>query len=590
MKKIFNLLFLACVSIAFTACQNDDSDFENATGLLKLSVGVDVSTVVRDYDPTQIAVQVVDSDGSVVAETDDYTEWSSGVTLDAGTYTVNASSSGFDGDSGFDNAYYTGTADVTISAGVTTSTSITCTLANVKVTVNYSDEFLAAFTDVDVTVQDVDASYTAVQFTTDEERSAYFPVADLLVSYSVTNSSGQTNSDTYTISGVQARDHYIINFTVEEDATGYLNGLSIAIGSNNVYTYTFYVNPEDVVLSATLSDNAWATFAYLSASDLLVSPTDVEVPTEVSFLYRESGEEEWSSVEATLTDGVYEAKVTGLSDATEYEYKLASTDGTIEMKDESALTFTTEEATQFVNSSFEDWYQSGNYWYVTDEDSYNDDVYCWDTSNKGSALLGSSYNTTTSSSDYVVSGDYSAKLESKYVLVKFAAASLYYGRFDSANLLYMSAELDWGIDFVSRPTSFQGYYIYSPVEIGYVGSDQPEDTVEKGDMDLCAIYIALATTTYHIDSSDTSTFVDFENDDNIIAYGELPEEDCVDTGEEWVQFNIPLKYKTLTETPQYLIVVCSSSKYGDYFTGGKGSTLYLDDFELVYGDEPTLWE
>jgi hypothetical protein len=37
-------------------------------------------------------------------------------------------------------------------------------------------------------------------------------------------------------------------------------------------------------------------------------------------------------------------------------------------------------------------------------------------------------------------------------------------------------------------------------------------------------------------------------------------------------------------------VVCSSSKYGDYFTGGDGSIMYLDDFSLIYDDEPTMWK
>ena len=34
--------------------------------------------------------------------------------------------------------------------------------------------------------------------------------------------------------------------------------------------------------------------------------------------------------------------------------------------------------------------------------------------------------------------------------------------------------------------------------------------------------------------------------------------------------------------PKYIIVVASSSKYGDYMEGGKGSTMWLDDLELVY--------
>jgi len=43
-----------------------------------------------------------------------------------------------------------------------------------------------------------------------------------------------------------------------------------------------------------------------------------------------------------------------------------------------------------------------------------------------------------------------------------------------------------------------------------------------------------------------------------------------------------LEYKDLKRIPKYIIVVASSSKYGDYMEGGKGSTMWLDDLELVY--------
>ena len=56
-----------------------------------------------------------------------------------------------------------------------------------------------------------------------------------------------------------------------------------------------------------------------------------------------------------------------------------------------------------------------------------------------------------------------------------------------------------------------------------------------------------------------------------------------------MEFNIPLKYKNLTDQPTHIIVVCSSSKYGDYMTGGAGSTLYVDDLSLIYDGTPTIW-
>jgi hypothetical protein len=34
--------------------------------------------------------------------------------------------------------------------------------------------------------------------------------------------------------------------------------------------------------------------------------------------------------------------------------------------------------------------------------------------------------------------------------------------------------------------------------------------------------------------------------------------------------------------------VFSASKYGDYFHGGEGSTLYVDDFSFEYGENPIV--
>ena len=75
------------------------------------------------------------------------TDWTelSGVQLEleAGTYTINASSNGFDGsESGFDIPYYAGSAQVTIPKGKEVTANIICTLANVKVTVNFDATFV----------------------------------------------------------------------------------------------------------------------------------------------------------------------------------------------------------------------------------------------------------------------------------------------------------------------------------------------------------------------------------------------------------------------------------------------------------------
>ena len=70
-----------------------------------------------------------------------------------------------------------------------------------------------------------------------------------------------------------------------------------------------------------------------------------------------------------------------------------------------------------------------------------------------------------------------------------------------------------------------------------------------------------------------------KNDSHVIAYQEMIVDQTVSN---WTEFKLDLEYRSLTRQPKYIIVVCSASKYGDYFTGGEGSTLWIDDFELIY--------
>ena len=201
---------------------------------------------------------------------------------------------------------------------------------------------------------------------------------------------------------------------------------------------------------------------------------------------------------------------------------------------------------------------------------------------------------TQAVTDFVhTQGGKAAKLESGKVDLMggiFAAASLYTGSFGSTNIWTQTATVNFGQSFTARPIALKGFYKYTPNVINLVKNVPAGVTIVKDQtLDQCAIYIALAKKTYTIDNGNQSTFIDFKNDENIIAYGELPSGAATE-GDGYVEFNIPLKSKNLTDQPTHIIVVCSSSKYGDYMTGGAGSTLYVDDLSLIYDGTPTIWE
>lgn len=593
MKKIYLFLFVILSTLSITSCQQDD--LNDNIGYLRIEVGTNAyvdTRIAADYNPKQIALQILDSKGGIVESTDDW-ETLSGqqIRLAAGTYTVKASSNGFDGsESGFDIPYYAGSQQITVQTGKEVTANITCTLANVKVTVNYDQSFIDAFQSATATVKSAMEGVNELSFRMgDELKPAYFPVADLTATISVTNHSGQQFSQDTPITNVKARKHYILNFKVAE--TGDIGGVSVSVdGTETVYTFTFNVSTEASTKLGAEPANAWSNFAYLEGS--ILSSSEELDPTSMHFEYKKADAEEWQTISANYNSGnqKFTATLTGLIPATQYTYRLAY-EKSGEAYASDPVTFTTEEATTLPNGNMDDWYKNGRTWYPVSESDYSTSGSFWDSSNPGTttgagALV--NVNPTQGNSSIVhTSGGQSAELKSQYAsafgIGKFAAASLYSGKFNSL-VGTNGAKIDFGQKFASRPTGLHGWFRYTSGKIDYRGDKTPAGLGEKGTDDLCSIYMAIAKAPHQLDNTQTSTFFDFENDDNIIAYGELPDAEAVSTNNEWKEFNVELKYKDITpQTEYYLIIVCSSSKYGDYFTGSTGSTMYVDDLELLYG-------
>lgn len=611
MKKIYSLLFLLCVFIV--SCQIDN-DLLNNIGYLRLNVNANNSVTTKSipegYNPKQIAVQIINSKGEIVKETDDSQTWNIPITLETGTYTVKASSNGFDGqESGFDIPYYAASKEITIQSGKELQETITCTLANVKVTVKFDETFLKKFKGRSINVQVGDLTnknkFAPLTFTTTETRSAYFPVGNLYATITINNPDNQYQP--YTLrqefTNVQAKDHYILNYKVKE--TGSSN-ITVAVDpTTHEYSYTFTVSTE-ASNKAELITGSWGNTAYLKAENVTLG-TGVNAEG-ITFQYRvkkseqdKTGEINWIDVETTVEGSNYTAILLGLTASTSYEYRLATAEGeTIGNISE----FTTSEAENnetLYNGNFDVWNEVGNTWYPNEKGkSY------WDSSNpgttQGAASIVNKNPTTGVSNPIHTEGGQAACLKSEFISVnmgffkieKFAAASLYVGAFDKLSGTD-GAIINFGQPFTSRPISLKGYFQYAPVAIDKVGGNQPANTVKKGDMDICSIFIILSKGKYTVNNVDVSTLLTEEkvkNSNQFIAYGELPASECVSTNGQWKEFNIPLKYKekSFSDKPTHLIIVCTSSKYGDYFTGGVGSTLYLDDFELIYDGVPTIWK
>lgn len=159
------------------------------------------------------------------------------------------------------------------------------------------------------------------------------------------------------------------------------------------------------------------------------------------------------------------------------------------------------------------------------------------------------------------------------------SGSLFTGKFDIlAAITDKLSSTKFGIAYDKKPLRFKGYYKYTPGEKFIDGTDV-ENIVTKDQTDECAIQAVL----YEAETDDfTLTGHDINDSDKRVAVAALSDGTAKAA---WTSFDIPftwLEGKTYDPAKKYkLAIVCSSSKEGDLFKGAGGSTLLIDEFEVV---------
>ena len=598
MKKILSA-FVAMLAIVMSSCTNDlATGAENQeVGYLTLNIK-SVSTtynnetraVPDEYNAKQLYVEIVNSRGEVVKRTNDHTQWANtNITLPSGTYTVNASSSGWDGnDSGRDIPYYAGSTKVQVVVGEKAEAKITCTLANVKVSVKFDDTVVKAFKSAYVEVSSAVAGIATQSFTMSYDETlkpAYFPVGKLTAKLTVINLKGEKYTMSTDFTDVKARDHFILNYTTSPTGDG--NFTVVADGTETQYTYTFSVPTSASTVLLVNDVNAWSNFAWVEGS---IPTAQGTIDNQyVKFQYKADSDADWTTAAATFASDVYKATLTNLAPNTNYTIRLTYDDGT-ESFNSSERTFKTEGAKALPNGNLDDWcqgkYSNRNCTYPNSLADYNAGSMFWDTSNPGSSLA-STMVTTQETTDVHTAGGSAARLASQVVAIKFAAASLYAGSFGSLKGM-SGALINFGQTWSDRPTQLKGWFKYSGGAINNNNGAPAGVTITKNvTPDLWSAYVVLTDEPCAFDNTDIAgTAWNYETDSRVVAYGAVPDDKCINT-DTWTEFTIDIDYHDLKRKPKYIMVVFSSSKYGDYFTGCASSVLLLDDLELVYG-EPTI--
>ncbi len=345
----------------------------------------------------------------------------------------------------------------------------------------------------------------------------------------------------------------------------YYLSLDLIDARNRYSAATIVLSVTSPVEAEATSVKPWAGFAILGGRWFTEGR-----PSGLRFQWKKAGDAEWTDYTGSVSyddaAATFSAELYGLQASTSYVFRV-KTDKEEETRE---VNFSTVAAGTIPNLSFDDWYQDGNAWYP----GANSTSRVWDSANGGTASFGT-VPTTPESSD-VVRGK-AARLESTAVKVvvvtKFAAGNVYIG--DFVKVSGVGAELDWGIPFSSRPLALHGYYKYSPKAIDF--AEDPYKS-KMGQTDACSIkmYLCDWSAKFRVNTS-KKTFLQ-DDDPSIIAMCDFTS-DVATNG--YVEFTFPLQYRD-ARTPKYVVIVGAASRLGDYFTGGKGSTLWLDELSLVY--------
>ena len=379
---------------------------------------------------------------------------------------------------------------------------------------------------------------------------------------------------------------FIKNLRITPDNETYMMSVTVIDKFDRYARCDFEFTIVSDIQAETVSATPWSSFAILKGR--FFSRT---APSGITFQYKKKADPDTAWIEiddemnVDLTTLTYSYRLKGLELDTEYEYRATSDKDKQDHKVATSSSFKTyrTEGTIY-NLSFDDWVKVGKAWYATNNSNDVNTGLIWDSANEGTSdILGQSLVPTVPEETIVIEGK-AARMESGELLGNFAAGNLYTGDFGSATISPVGAKLKWGVPFTSRPLALKGWYRYEPEKINRTSSSYSH---LSGQDDFCQIQIFLTTWKEQFEiSTGDNRFVDTSTaNKEIVAFGGIISQDNTTDNEGnrdgYIPFLIPLEYRSLVE-PTYIVISCAASRYGDYFTGGLGSTLYVDEFELIY--------
>ena len=519
----------------------------------------------------------------------------------------------------WDQPSYKGSTHFAVAAGNTAATpvKVVANISNAITKVTFANGIATgerAFSDYLFTIAD-EAGNTLEYTSAKSGALGYFIIADgafeptLAWSFTGTLNNGEAFAQNGSFIVAQGKQ-YNINLTYTE-RNGKL-GFSLLVDTTLEDMYNDVIfEPTATGISTTKKSDIWASHTTFNA-DVDITEYD---PTKVYFEYTASngGNPDWSAAARVAAtgkknsnneyDGTFYAKATGLTASTAYSYRLVVTKAATAEEEiiDGVSEITTDAAPNVPNASFEEYDTSGKYplFYAAGGSKW------WDSGNAGSGDYG--FVICDVDTGDKKDGNASARLQSAYAVVKFAAGNLFTGEFAGV-IGTKGGMVNFGRPFKGRPSKVRFWVKYKSGTMNRIDGSPAGVTLSKSDYDIAQVKVALGTWSSSkyggsndcpvlVNTTDESTFVDFNTDAATIAYGDFQitgDANAVDytaningvtKTEDWTQWHqveLDLVYRDLNTIPTHIIISCAASKYGDYFSGCDSSQMWIDGIELVY--------
>lgn len=619
MKTTLKLIISLAAAMMSAAC-NKYADNDAATGAFSLRIVVPAETeqtsaetprtrtatraMSQDELLNTAAIKIYNGDFTGLVREFVYSEMSGPIYLPAESYRIDI----YAGEAAkqspavasFDQKSYKGSKEFTVTPGVTTPVQVEASVNNVITAVTFDQSVAATFSDYTfkIGLDKEDTAQQLVYTASNAGAEGYFIATgfepSLYWTFTATPADG---SETFTKSGeiaaVEQGKKYAMNLKYTEH-NGTLS-FDLTVDTSTVeYDDQIVFEPVSTGLAASSIYEIWAAHATVHAD-----VDEGEYGTEnIFFEYRPAASQgEWSRTAANRdSEGMYSATLTGLTPATEYEYRLLVPDPQTKEPTVagSSLTFTTEAAPTIPNGGFEavSKNESSEYYSFYDPSSsiVANQTKWWDSGNAGSTYSISTTTITDPDTSNFKEGSQSVRLHSANVMgLKFAAGNIFCGEF--AGVSGLDGKVNFGRPFTGRPTALRFWVKYIGGKVDNAGGPEGSE-LTTNDFDKGQIKFALGTwdknkfggtetCPVQVNTSNEKTFWPINSIEGTIAYADIVLQG--DGSEsEWQQVTLTLDYKDEATIPEYIIISAAASMYGDYFAGSSSSQLWLDGMELIY--------